>query len=72
MNRHIAIDVDRKMTLAVLALVAATLFAGAVDRESSATTANPGGNARATYAFTIWGFATGLSLLRAGQPAPQP
>jgi hypothetical protein len=23
-------------------------------------------------AFTIWGFATGLSLLRARQPAPQP
>jgi hypothetical protein len=44
MNRHIAIDVDRKMTLAVLALIAATLSLGCLSRVF-ATIANPGGNA---------------------------
>lgn len=71
MHRQTAIGVDHKMTLAVLALTAATLSLALLIARLRPPPPTPAEMLVQLRAFTIWGFATGPSLLRARQSAPQ-
>jgi hypothetical protein len=72
MNRHIAINVDRKMALAVLALIAATLSLALLIASLRPPPPTPA-EMRVQLPRSPFGVLRQVSrFLRAGQPAPQP